>query len=54
MRPIAPPLFVPAATTLSQAHALMQTNGVGSVAVVDLTGKLIGFLQNGTLRARKS
>jgi Zn-dependent protease/CBS domain-containing protein len=54
MRPIAPPLFVPAATTLSQAQALMQTNGVGSLAVVDLTGKLIGFLQNGTLRARQS
>lgn len=53
MRPIAPPLFVPPATPLSQARDLMQTNGVGSLAVVDLKGELIGFLQNGTLRPRK-
>ena len=53
MRPIAPPLFVPPTTTLSQAQELMQTNGVGSLAVVDLKGELIGFLQGGTLRPRK-
>jgi Zn-dependent protease/CBS domain-containing protein len=53
MRPIAPPLFVPPTTTLSQARDLMQTNGVGSLAVVDLKGELVGFLQSGTVRARK-
>jgi len=53
MRPIAPPLFVPATTSLSQAREQMQTNGVGSLAVVDLKGEFIGFLQHGTLRPRK-
>lgn len=53
MRPAAASLFVPATTTLSEAQTLMKTNGVGSLAVVDLKGKLIGFLQSGTLRRRK-
>ena len=53
MRPIAAPLFVPPTTTLTHARELMQTNGVGSLAVVDLKGELIGFLQSGTLRSRK-
>ena len=53
MRPIAPSLFVPPTTTLNQAQDLMKTNGVGSLAVVDLKGELIGFLQSGTLRPRK-
>lgn len=53
MRPIAPPLFVPPTAALTDARELMQTNGVGCLAVVDLKGELIGFLQSGTLRARK-
>jgi Zn-dependent protease len=53
MRPIAPPLFVPPTTTLEEAREQMQTNGVGSLAVIDLKGELVGFLQSGTLRARK-
>jgi Zn-dependent protease/CBS domain-containing protein len=53
MRPIAPSLFVPPTTSLSQAQDLMKTNGVGSLAVVDPKGELIGFLQSGTLRPRK-
>jgi CBS domain-containing protein len=38
---------------LSQAGDLMLTNGIGSLAVVDSKGELIGFLQNGKLRSRK-
>src|SRR5882762_3042529 len=53
MRPIAAPLFVPPTTALNHARELMQTNGVGSLAVVDFKGDLVGFLQSGTLRARK-
>jgi len=53
MRPIAPQMFVTQTTTLRHARELMQTNGVGSLAIVDQKGDLIGFLQSGTLRARK-
>lgn len=53
MRPIAPPMFVSATTALMSAQEQMQTNGVGSLAVVDQKGDLVGFLQSGTLRARK-
>jgi Zn-dependent protease len=53
MRPIAPPFFVPPSTPMQAACDLMQTNGVGCLAIVDLKGKLIGFLQSGKLRARK-
>ena len=53
MRPIAPQMFVAPSATISQARELMQTNGVGSVAVVDNSGQLVGFLQNGQLRPRK-
>ena len=53
MRPIAPQMFVTQTTTLMHARELMQTNGVGSLAIVDQKGDLIGFLQSGTLRARK-
>jgi len=53
MRPIAPQMFVTQTTTLMHARELMQTNGVGSLAIVDQKGDLIGFLQSGTLRVRK-
>jgi Zn-dependent protease/CBS domain-containing protein len=53
MRPLAPQMFVAPSATISQARELMQTNGVGSVAVVDNGGQLVGFLQNGQLRQRK-
>lgn len=53
MRPIAPQMFVAPSTSLTEASELMQTNGVGSLAVVDNMGQLIGFLQNGKLRPHK-
>jgi Zn-dependent protease/CBS domain-containing protein len=53
MRPIAAQMFVGPSTSLTQAGVLMERNGVGSLAVVDNKGMLIGFLQNGRLRTRK-
>jgi Zn-dependent protease/CBS domain-containing protein len=53
MRPIGPAFFVEPSTTLDSARELMKQNGVGSVAVVDNQGQLVGFLLNGQLRSRK-
>jgi Zn-dependent protease/CBS domain-containing protein len=52
MRPIGPGFFVAPATTLNSAQELMKQNGVGSLAVVDAKGKLVGFLQTGKLTRR--
>jgi len=49
MRPIAPQFFVDPATTLDSAQAIMKANGIGSLAVVNTQGKLVGFLQKGTV-----
>jgi Zn-dependent protease len=54
MRPIGPGFFVDPSTTLNSAQELMKQNGVGSLAVVDERGKLVGFLQRGKVtRQRK-
>jgi len=52
MRPIAPRFFVEPSTTLDYARELMKRNGVGSLAVINDHGKLVGFLQSGKLRPR--
>jgi len=52
MRPVSPGFFVPANTTLDSAQAVMKQNGVGSIAIVDARGKLIGFLQSGSIKPR--
>jgi Zn-dependent protease len=49
MRPIASGMFVEPSMMLARARELMQTNGVGSLAVVDAKGELVGFLLNGKL-----
>ena len=49
MRPIAADMFVGPFMVLAQAREIMQTNGVGSLAVVDDKGELIGFLLSGKL-----
>jgi Zn-dependent protease/CBS domain-containing protein len=49
MRPIGPGFFVDPSTTLNSAQELMKQNGVGSLAVVNDRGKLVGFLQRGKL-----
>jgi Zn-dependent protease/CBS domain-containing protein len=52
MRPIEPGFFVDTSTTLNSAQELMKQNGVGSLAVVNAKGKLVGFLQRGKLTRR--
>ncbi len=52
MRPVGPAFFVEPSTTLDSAQQLMKENGVGSIAVVNTQGQLIGFLQSGRIRRR--
>jgi Zn-dependent protease len=52
MRPVASEMFVGPSVTLASARELMQVNGLGSLAVIDEKGKLVGFLQNGRLRRK--
>jgi Zn-dependent protease len=54
MRPVNPTLFVETSATLARADEVMQTNGIGSVAVVDHRGQLVGFLQQGRLKKVKA
>lgn len=53
MRPVNDTLFVESSATMARADEIMQRNGVGSVAVVDYKGQLVGFLQRGRLKASK-
>ena len=50
MRPVKPDFFVEPSTTLDSAQAVMKENGVGALAVVNGSGKLVGFLQSGRIR----
>jgi CBS domain-containing protein len=50
MRPVQPEFFIELTATMERADEIMQRNGVGSVAVVDGAGYLVGFLQRGRLR----
>jgi len=52
MRPVGPGFFVDPATTLNSAQELMKENGVGSLAVVNAQGQLVGFLQRGKVTRR--
>jgi Zn-dependent protease len=53
MRPIDSTLFVESSVTMAGADQLMQRNGVGSLAIVDHRGQLVGFLQRGRLKKAK-
>lgn len=53
MRPVAPGFFVEPSTTLESAQAVMKQNGVGSLAVVNAQGVLVGFLQSGRIRRKR-
>ena len=50
MRPVGPMLFVDPTATMAHANKLMQSNGVGSLAVINSRGELVGFLQHGRLK----
>jgi len=54
MRAVNKSLFVPQNATIESANELIESNGVGAVAVVNQTGELIGFFRRGKLkRSRK-
>ncbi len=53
MRPIAPAFFVEESVPMSRANDMMQRNGLGSLAVIDGAGNLVGFLQRGIKKRRK-
>jgi Zn-dependent protease len=50
MRPVEAGFIVAPNVTLDSAQAIMKQNGVGSIAVVDAQGLLVGFLQSGRIR----
>lgn len=50
MHAIGPSLFVESTTAHESARELMKNNGVGSLAVVNRQGELVGFLQSGALK----
>jgi Zn-dependent protease len=52
MRPVAARFLVDPCATLEYARELMKHNGVGSLAVINSQGELVGFLQSGRLRPR--
>lgn len=52
MRPVSASMFVRSSVTLAAARELMQRNGVGSVAVINELGDLIGFLRGGGSKPR--
>ncbi|HKZ79464.1 MAG TPA: site-2 protease family protein, partial [Pyrinomonadaceae bacterium] len=52
MHPIGPRFFVGPSATLDFARELMKRNGVGSLAVVNNDGDLVGFLHSGRVRRR--
>lgn len=53
MRAVNKSLFVSQETTIESANEMIERNGVGSVAVVDGSGELVGFLRRGRLKRRK-
>ncbi len=54
MRPVAPRFLVDPTASLEYARELMKENGVGSLAVINNEGELVGFLQSGRLRSQRA
>lgn len=52
MRPIGPRFFVEPTVSHEYAKELMKLNGIGSLAVVNDKGDLVGFLQSGRIKKR--
>jgi CBS domain-containing protein len=53
MLPVGPNFFVRSSTTIESATSLMKQNGIGSVAVVDDEGLLVGYLHSGRIKRVK-
>jgi Zn-dependent protease len=54
MRPVEPRFFVEPSSTIARASEMMKQNGIGSLAVIDSSGTLVGFLQAGKIKQRTS
>jgi Zn-dependent protease/CBS domain-containing protein len=50
MHPIGPGFFVQSSSTFEAATQTMKQNGIGSVAVIDDRGKLVGFIPSGRIK----
>jgi CBS domain-containing protein len=54
MRPVNSSMFVKIRTSMDTANELIQSNGVGALAVIEESGEVVGFLRRGRVRRRKS
>ena len=52
MRPVAHEHFVHSDNSIADTRLLIETNGIGAVAVVGDDGRLVGFVHSGSLRKR--
>ena len=52
MRPVNSSMFVKATTGMDAANELIQSNGVGALAVIEESGELVGFLRRGRVRRK--
>lgn len=53
MRPVSATMFVKASTGMDTANELIQSNGVGALAVIAESGEVVGFLRRGRLRRKR-
>jgi CBS domain-containing protein len=53
MRPVSSSMFVKITTGMDAANELIQSNGVGALAVIEESGELVGFLRRGRVRRKK-
>ncbi len=53
MRPVTSSMFVKTTADMDAANELIQSNGVGAVAVIEESGALVGFLRRGRVRRKR-
>jgi Zn-dependent protease len=53
MRPVTSSMFVKTTADMDAANELIQSNGVGAVAVIEESGELVGFLRRGRVRRKR-
>jgi len=53
MRPVTASMFVKTTADMDAANELIQSNGVGALAVIEESGKLVGFLRRGRVRRKR-
>jgi len=53
MRPVNSSMFVKASADMDAANEMIQSNGVGALAVIAESGELVGFLRRGRVRRKR-